>query len=104
MPISLLFNSKRIPGAVVVTDPEERFVHAVIIKISKGEHVGKRKIASIGVVRPNAVADALHEEIKKIPLGTYDEVKEAVLKLAERHNACPSTSHPFDQTHTFCNV
>lgn len=77
---SLQFDSKRIPGSVLVRHNNRGIAAIVVNREENNEEikVGDRFVMAI-------TKDALGESLLKIKSGTYQEVKEQVIKAVEQH-------------------
>ena len=76
MKTTLKFDSKRVPGSVVVKDPRGRALGIVVVIARDTEKLkkGQRYFLSVGDQMP---------AYNLIPPGTYEEVKAAVIKIYE---------------------
>lgn len=77
----LIFNSRRIPGSVMVYKAVSGTAHrsslvACIFKIASGPDIGKRCVTAL---RPDL--NPLSEVVKAIPHGDYATVKQALIDV-----------------------
>lgn len=76
---SLKFNSRRVPGAVVVTDTENPSLYVFIAKISSGPEKGKHKAMCLDMVRSIPGNAELFATMNALPCELYPALKQKVI-------------------------
>lgn len=76
---NLKFDSRRVPGSVVVTDTKNPSLYAFIAKIQGGPQRGKHQATCLGLDKSFPANPALYIALNALPCGPYPTVKQAVI-------------------------
>lgn len=81
----LNFNSRRAPGAVIVTDEHNPSLHVFIAKLRSGPHAGKHKAVCLDMVTTTPGNAALFQSINALPCALYPALKQAIIDAVAKN-------------------